>query len=222
VGLRCLTGLIGKDFGGLLITDFYGSDNGFKHTQKCLVHFPRDIKKEYVVSPEDNSLRRLKRETKALIKAGKAIQAIGNNKAGNKKRAKKIKAIYQRLKRMTALTSDNESTQTLIKRVINYEDSFIKFIHYPDADYHNNHAEQTIRFIVIFRKLSFGNRTEEGARLFGLLASVFATCRRHHVDIMALTTSLLHAPPAAIAQIIREHLPLLFDAPCLFAAPSLI
>jgi len=208
-GAKVPEGLIGKDFGGLLITDFYGSYNGFKHTQKCLVHFIRDIKKELVVSPEDNTLAQLKRQTKALIKAGKAIQAINDNKAGNKKRAEKIKAIHKRLKRMMTLTSDNEKTQTLIKRIINYEDAFINFIHYPDADYHNNHAEQTIRFAVIFRKLSFGNRTIEGAKLFSMLASVFATCRRHHVDIKTLTTSLLHAPPATIAQIICDHLPLL-------------
>jgi hypothetical protein len=208
-GAKVPEGIIGKDFDGLLITDFYGSYNGFKHTQKCLVHFLRDIEKELAVSPDDKPLQRLKRETKALIKAGKVIQTLDDSKAGDKKRARKIKALYQRLKRMTTLTSNNDRTQTLIKRVINYEDAFINFIHYPDADYHNNHAEQTLRFAVIFRKLSFGNRTIEGATLFGLLASVFATCRRHHVDIMALTTSLLRAPPAAIAQIIREHLPLL-------------
>ena len=180
-GAKVPQGIIGKDFGGLLITDFYGSYNGFKHTQKCLVHFLRDIKKELAVAPEEYTLQRLKRETKALIKAGKAIQALDDSKAGNKKRARKIKAIYQRLKRIMALTSDNKRTQTLIKRVSNYEDAFINFIHYPNADYHNNHAEQTIRFIVIFRKLSFGNRTEEGARLFGVLASVFATCRREGI-----------------------------------------
>ena len=171
------------------------------------MHFLRDIEKEWVVSPEDKSRRRLKRETKALIKTGKAIQAIDDSKAGDKKRAGKIKVIYQRLKRMTTLTSNKERTQTLFQRVINYEDAFINFIHYPDADYHNHHAEQTIRFAVIFRKLSFGNQTIEGATLLGLFAAVFATCRRHHVDIIALTTSLLRAPPAAIAQIIREHLP---------------
>jgi len=208
-GAKVPEGIIGKDFGGLLITDFYGSYNGFKHAQKCLVHFLRDIKKELAVSPDDKPLQRLKRETKTLIKAGKVIQTLDDSKAEDNKRAEKIKAINQRLKRMMALTSDNERTQTLIKRVINYEDSFINFIHYPDADYHNNHAEQTIRFAVIFRKLSFGNRTEKGARLFGVLASVFATCRRNHVDIIAFTKSLLHAPPTAIAQIIRAHLPLL-------------
>lgn len=208
-GAKVPEGIIGKDFDGLLITDFYASYNRFPHTQKCLVHFLRDIEKECAVSPEDNILKQLKRETKALIKTGKAIQNQDNSKVGNKNRIEKTKAINKRLKRMTALTSDNERTQTLIKRVINYKASFIRFIDYPDADYHNNHAEQTIRFAVIFRKLSFGNRTEEGAKLFGLLASVFATCRRNHVDVMALTKSLLHAPPTAIAEIIRAYLPLL-------------
>jgi hypothetical protein len=55
----------------------------------------------------------------------------------------------------------------------------------PGAEFHNNRAERQLRPIVIFRKLSFGNRTDAGAHRFAALASVIETARLHKQNIQA-------------------------------------
>lgn len=41
----------------------------------------------------------------------------------------------------------------------------------------NNEAERALRHWVILRRISYGTRTENGSRVFAILASVIETCR---------------------------------------------
>jgi len=46
----------------------------------------------------------------------------------------------------------------------------------------NNHAEQTLRRMVIFRKISFGTRSESGLKTHSVLPSLVLTAKRQGVD----------------------------------------
>ena len=58
----------------------------------------------------------------------------------------------------------------------------------------NNEAERALRHWVIARKLSYGTRTLEGSRAYGLLASVIETCRKRQ-----------QLPWGYLAQVIRAR-----------------
>ena len=78
---------------------------------------------------------------------------------------------------LAQLESENRKTNTLIKRLRRHQHELIRFVDHPQAEFHNNRAERALRPEVIFRKLSFGNRTPGGAYNYQILATVLETCR---------------------------------------------
>ena len=55
----------------------------------------------------------------------------------------------------------------------------------------NNHAEQALRLPVIFRKISFGSRSLEGAQNLAINLSLMGTTKRQNKDPIELLKSLL-------------------------------
>jgi transposase len=55
----------------------------------------------------------------------------------------------------------------------------------------NNHAEQALRLPVIFRKISFGSRSLEGAQNLAINLSLLGTAKRQNTDPIELLNALL-------------------------------
>jgi len=70
---------------------------------------------------------------------------------------------------------------------------------YPDVHPTNNQAEQSIRNLVIFRKISFGTRSAEGSRTHSVLPSLILTAQRQDVHPLKFLQVLFTAE-TAIAQ----------------------
>ncbi len=66
----------------------------------------------------------------------------------------------------------------------------------------NNLAEREVRPAVIARKLSAGNRTDEGADTHSVLASVLRTCRRQGKAILQSLTDLLRHGPGHVLDLL--------------------
>ena len=60
----------------------------------------------------------------------------------------------------------------------------------------NNHAEQSIRHLVIFRKTSFGTRSEYGLKNHSVLTSLVQTARRQNIPPRKFLQTLLTASTA--------------------------
>ena len=60
----------------------------------------------------------------------------------------------------------------------------------------NNHAEQSLRAMVIFRKTSFGNRSENGLKTHSIIPSLVQTARRQGVHPREFLQTLLTANTA--------------------------
>ena len=72
----------------------------------------------------------------------------------------------------------------------------------------NNHAEQSLRLPVIFRKISFGNRSAQGAQALGPNLSLIITAKRQQQDpLLFLQTLLLHGPTVAQPFLYRHPIP---------------
>jgi hypothetical protein len=73
------------------------------------------------------------------------------------------------------------------------------FLKYYDVQPTNNQAEQSIRNMVIFRKISFGTRSQEGSRSHSVLPSLILTAKRQeHHPLKFLKT--LFTSETAVAQ----------------------
>jgi len=72
----------------------------------------------------------------------------------------------------------------------------------------NNHAEQSLRLPVIFRKICFGNRSTLGAQTLSTNLSLITTAKRQGRDpLVFLQTLLLRGSSAAQPLLYRGPLP---------------
>jgi hypothetical protein len=55
----------------------------------------------------------------------------------------------------------------------------------------NNHAEQSLRLPVIFRKITFGSQSLHGAQSLAVNLSLATTAKRHGKDPLALFKTIL-------------------------------
>lgn len=74
-------------------------------------------------------------------------------------------------------SSSHEKTRALAGEILNDWDAIFTVLDHPHLPLTNNEAERALRHWVIMRRISYGTRTEQGSRVFALLASVIETCR---------------------------------------------
>lgn len=187
--------ILGKDFGGIVMCDFYAAYNGLRKTQRCLVHLLRDIKKEREVLSSSKLLEQFESRVKEFIETGLQVQAMQDGP--EKERA--VRKMEKRLTRLTTMPVTKGKAVTLQKRINKYREDLIRFVTHPDVEFHNNRAERQIRPMVISRKVSFGSNTQGGARRHCVINSIVETCKlqdQDPIDFMrrAYTSGGLDAP----------------------------
>jgi len=168
--------LISEAFVGWLITDGYGVYRDYEKRQRCLAHLIR--KAVALTGAVDEQAQKMGawflRELKRLIKEMADGQA-GKNQCN---------PILARLKRACNLGAESEHAKlkALAKEILNDWDAVVAFVKNPGLPATNNLAERALRWVVLYRKITFGTRTSEGSRAFAATLSVMKTCRLRKVD----------------------------------------
>jgi len=171
-----LLNLITEAYLGWLITDGYGAYRSHPNRQRCLAHLIR--KAIALTGAVDEEVQKtgdwFLREMRGLIKA-MAQGEDGKKECG---------PILARLKRACNLgsKSDHAKLKSLANEILNDWDAVVAFVKNPGLPATNNEAERALRWIVIFRKITFGTRTTEGSRSYAALISVIETCRLRNID----------------------------------------
>ena len=73
--------------------------------------------------------------------------------------------------------SEHKKTRELAREFMYDWDAIWAVLDYPSMPLTNNDAERALRHWVIYRKISYGTRNQQGSRVFCLLSSVIDTCR---------------------------------------------
>jgi hypothetical protein len=75
------------------------------------------------------------------------------------------------------------------KKIINWlkerekeQDQLFTFIDYPEIKVHTNDAETALRPEVIYRKISGGYQTENGAQNYAIIMSIWQTGKKNNID----------------------------------------
>ena len=105
-----------------------------------------------------------------------------------------IRKLERKLETLMKIKSTNKSATVLVNRIKRHKNELLRFVKHKDVEYHNNRAERTIRVVVIFRKLSFGSRTPEGAQYYAMRSSVLETCRLKGKSILVFVKDVLKTP----------------------------
>jgi transposase len=205
-GAKIPKSILGENYRGILHADFYAAYNFVAKTQRCLIHLQRDIHNELEVSPYDSALIKLKEGIEAIVNEGKRIKQLHLSQLSPQEKETRKKEKDDILRRLTRLESPNQKTKAFIKRIIKHRPNLLRFMDHPEVEFHNNRAERAIRPAVIFRKISFGNRTEQGAYFYTILASVIETYRLKNGNITQLLKRVLLSPDNETKRITRELL----------------
>ena len=169
--------ILGDNFKGVVICDFYAAYNCIDKTQRCLVHLLRDIKKEREVL-SSKLLERFDEAVRNFINEGLKVQAMPDGGA----REKAVGKLEKQLDRIIRMPVTKGRGETLIKRMQKYRDDLIRFATHPGIEFHNNRAERQLRPMVITRKISFGSNTDRGALRHCILNTVVETCKLQKQD----------------------------------------
>lgn len=194
--------ILGKDYSGIVNCDFYGGYNFLSNTQRCLVHFQRDIHDEAEVNPRGKGIQKLKTYIDEVIDAGKEIRK--DHLKGTQLKEKGELIEKNLLKASQIETKPKTRPAVLVKRINTHKDSLVRFAYDTNIDFHNNRAEQMIRPAVIFRKISFGNRSDEGAMRYSTLSSVIQTMRLQGKNIFTDMKKIISMPPEERYKYVKE------------------
>jgi len=183
-GQKVVEDMLGKEYKGTLISDFLSAYNKIaaKAKQKCLVHILRDLKKVIKYWRDDGEVIRYCKRLKNIFEDGIVLHNEYCDKKWGKKYYLRRRLIVRRLDDFSFPNPNKRIIQRFVKRLNRHKNEVFTFLYEKGIDFHNNHAEQQIRPDVIFRKITFGNRSLKGAKVHDVLMSVLQTARLNGLD----------------------------------------
>jgi transposase len=202
--------IFGENWPGNLIADDYAGYNPINPAsrQSCLAHLStkaKDITQEIRLLPDKLQDRASLAFCSSLRNFLSDCCELG--KARNSGRISFLKAkarkpeLQRRLDIICRSLLSYPNAENLRQRLIDPDRSANRLFTFLDVngmEPTNNHAEQSLRLPVIFRKICFGNRSALGAQTFSVNLSLIVTAKRQNRDPLAfLQALLLHGTSAA-------------------------
>lgn len=176
-GSQVLKRVLGETFKGTLISDFFSAYVKYASVfqQFCLAHLIRDIK--FLTTLPDTANQqfgiRLLRQFKRLFYFWHLRHTIPQEQY-----AQAISVIQRNLRILASEKQLPRKSQNIANRLDKHWSSYLRFLINPLIAPTNNLAEQTIRTVVIDRKITQGTRSEWGRQWSARIWTVLATCRK--------------------------------------------
>ena len=172
---------LGEFYKGVLVTDFYSAYRNlvpaFAKQKRC-THLIRDVKElldnKLPGSPDDEAfLKTLKTlvQDAIFLHRQHSILTADEYRSGRKKILKRFRTLYQHP------PLSHHEADNIRKRLIAHKNELFTFLKYPEVEPTNNRSEQGLRSSVIFRKIIFGNRSEQGKKNVSLIMTILRTAR---------------------------------------------
>lgn len=200
--------IFGEDFDGTLVRDRYAAYNGIGlDWQACLAHIitnAKDISREHALMPTREQDRAVSFFCDQIIDFCARACDVGQKlKSGEvlwEAAAKIEKRFVKELKGICERPLSFKPAETLRTFLIGSDQKHLfTFLRIPGVAPTNNHAEQSLRKIVIMRKVSFGNRSDSGIKNHSIIPTLVQTARRQGVH-PRIFLHLLHTADTTTAQ----------------------
>jgi transposase len=178
---------------GILVTD-RGSQFGFWAMQRRQICWAHLVRKFASYETRDGHAGRV--GTLLLLWSGMVLHHWHEVRAGRLTRAKfrtavaPLRAAIERLlEQGTALSGIAGSCRD----ILDHRAALWTFVDELGIDPTNNHAERELRGFVLWRKLTFGSRSERGTRFAANIKSVVHTCRKQRRHVFDYLTRAIQA-----------------------------
>jgi hypothetical protein len=202
-GQNVVDKMIGSKYKGVLISDFLSAYNKIsaKAKQRCLVHILRDLDKVMEYWHDDPEVLRYSKRLKKIFEDAIKLYKEYKDKRWDDIYHARREAITETLTDFAFPNPNKRILKRFAKRLNRHKNELFTFLYEKDIDYHNNHAEQQIRPDVIFRKITFGNRSYAGAENHSVIMSIIQTAKLNGIDpIGAVEKILLRSPENPLAK----------------------
>lgn len=193
-----VTEVLGENFEGVLVSDFYGGYNRMmgRH-QRCWAHLLRDIHDLKEKWPEDTDLEEWAKAVNDLYH--RAVDWVTAHQGAEE--AERVAAQRRLEKELMDLCrpylKSERPQRVLCERAEKFLPELFMFVADPRVPSTNNAAERALRPVVISRKISGGTQTTEGSKTKDTLASAFGTWMAQGLNpFMACLAMLTTSPPA--------------------------
>jgi transposase len=197
--------IFGDDFDGTLVRDRYSAYNGIGvDWQACIAHIltkAKEIRAEHALLPKNEKDTATGPFCDHLMDLCSRLCDTGQKlKVGDipwKAAAKIEKKFIRELNTLCKQPLRFKPAETLRSYLVGPKQRFLfTFLRRPGVPPTNNHAEQSLRHLVIFRKICFGTRSENGLKTHSILPSLVQTARRQGVHPREFLQILLTADTA--------------------------
>lgn len=202
-GSEVAVSIFGSAFGGSLVADGYAGYNAVnpRRRQACLAHLKRKAKEtaeRIALMPERLRDAPSLRFCKALEAFFPLCCRVDRRRregtlsfSGAKAYAPRLMRTLSEICLLPLADADAENLRQRLtdpKRDAPHLFSFLEVAGLPPT---NNHAEQSLRLPVIFRKITFGSQSLRGAQALAANLSLITTAKRHGRDPLELIKTVL-------------------------------
>jgi hypothetical protein len=189
-GGKVIRKLLGKAFGGTLVSDFYSAYSTMDcKKQKCNTHLLRELVTCAEKSPEF-AAGKFFSQSKRLIKQMLLLKGRWD-KLGDRRYFARVKQVEKRLESLASGRYEQADEKRIARRMQRHRSELTAFLHQKNLDGTNNAAERAIRPQVVARKISGGSRSKKGADAWAKLASLLRTAGQRGSDAMGTIKSKL-------------------------------
>lgn len=199
---QVLIDILGLDYCGIIVCDYYSANKKFIKLSKALVqycwaHLIRDIK--FLLTLGHKTLQRWAHALLDILR--KIFELWKTRHRRHQRRYKKAIAKLKKafLRKVRRPPSHNEAVNIKKRFIDGVDKCYFLFLEREGVSPTNNLSEQAIRFVVIDRRITQGTRSWAGMRWCERAWTVVATCARHTRSVYKFFLNALNATYAETA-----------------------
>ena len=161
--------------------------------QLCWAHLNRDLQGIVDANPDDAETDLILRGAHQMFGAWHAFKAAELTRDELTNAVAGFRACLHRWATKAAQADEKGKRRGLAKDLLKLWPAVFQFIDREGIEPTNNQAERDLRPAVLWRKGSFGTRSEAGSRFVSRILSVWATCKKQRVALIDWLTDALQA-----------------------------
>ena len=174
--------VLGDNFTGTLVTDCYSAYHAHQAgaKQKCLAHVARRAHEWQPLTAKGSADYCFFEDVKQWVKRGCEFHRRRQvNGLSAEQLTTEATWLRDELSRLEGCPLEHEKALTLQARLQRHHDEWLVFVDDARVPPTNNLAEQKLRPLVVLRKITFGHRTEAGARRMAKIMTIKDTAKAH-------------------------------------------
>lgn len=174
--------VLGDDFTGTLVTDCYSGYHAHSAgaKQKCLAHVARRAHEWQRLTAVGSADHVFFEDLKQWVKRGCEFhRRRGLKELSQEALAAEGAWLRAELLRLENCPLEHDKAQTLQARLLRHHGEWLVFVDDPRVPPTNNLAERKLRPLVVLRKITFGHRSEAGAKRMAKIMTVKETSKAH-------------------------------------------